>query len=179
MFHLVDAYAMYSITLAGGAHAFVAGAPAFSAAAVLDAIATERVTVSNVASSMISMLLTEHSASARDLSSLELLSCGGSPLAPALVATALATFGCEFFLSYGMTECCGKISMSLLDQPAVRNLVPFKQLELVCTSGRPFRPLQVRHVPADGGAPLSVSRTSHAVIAAEPSSSGGFQRRSS
>jgi long-subunit acyl-CoA synthetase (AMP-forming) len=26
----------------------------------------------------------------------------------------VAHLGCEFFNSYGMTECCGKISMSLL-----------------------------------------------------------------
>ena len=26
----------------------------------------------------------------------------------------IAGIGCEFFVSYGMTECCGKISMSIL-----------------------------------------------------------------
>lgn len=31
-------------------------------------------------------------------------------------ALLLQVFGCEFFLSYGMTECCGKISMSLLPE---------------------------------------------------------------
>ena len=36
-----------------------------------------------------------------DLSSLRLLSCGGSPLAAAVVAQAVGLFGCEFFLSYG------------------------------------------------------------------------------
>lgn len=31
-----------------------------------------------------------------------------------MVVRAIALFGCEFFLSYGMTECCGKISISIL-----------------------------------------------------------------
>ena len=35
-------------------------------------------------------------------------------LCVAVVTRAIALFGCEFFLSYGMTECCGKISMSIL-----------------------------------------------------------------
>ena len=58
-----------------------------------------------------------------DLSSLELLSCGGAPLNRATTEKALAVFGCEFFLSYGMTESCGKISMSLL-----HNVGPIKSL---------------------------------------------------
>lgn len=49
----------------------------------------------------------------------------------------MRTFGCEFFCSYGMTECCGKISMSLLT-PEVRALPQSTQLDLVCTSGYPF-----------------------------------------
>lgn len=32
------------------------------------------------------------------------------------VLPTMQVFGCEFFLSYGMTECCGKISMSILPE---------------------------------------------------------------
>lgn len=32
------------------------------------------------------------------------------------LARPLQVFGCEFFISYGMTECCGKISMSILPE---------------------------------------------------------------
>lgn len=35
---------------------------------------------------------------------------------------AIALFGCEFFLSYGMTECCGKISMSILPDGAPQRM---------------------------------------------------------
>ena len=73
-------------------------------------------TVSNVASTMVTMLVNNPLVEQLDLSSLRLLSCGGSPQSPAVVARAVAVFGCEFFLSYGMTETCGKISMSILPE---------------------------------------------------------------
>ena len=167
IFHLVDAYSMFSITMAGGSHVFVSGAPAFSAAAVVAAIATHRVTVSNVAASMIPLLLnqshgagpTGDSRTSHDLTSLELLSCGGSPLSRELVCAALGAFGsptagCEFFLSYGMTECGGKISYSLLDRPGVRQLTPQQQIDIIASSGRPFGPIEVRLVN-EGGPPIT------------------------
>lgn len=54
MFHLVDAYAMFSVTWLGGKHVLV---PHFSAGAVLDAIEKHRVTSSNMASTMVTLLL--------------------------------------------------------------------------------------------------------------------------
>lgn len=77
--------------------------------------------VSNVASTMINLMVNNPLLPALDLSALRVLSCGGSAQSDAVVARALAAFGCEFFVSYGMTECCGKISMSLL--PEVRAFV--------------------------------------------------------
>ena len=71
-------------------------------------------TVSNVASTMVTMLVNNPLVEQLDLGALRLLSCGGSPQSPAVVTRAVAVFGCELFLSYGMTECCGKISMSIL-----------------------------------------------------------------
>eukprot|EP01051_Picozoa_sp_SAG22_P021854 SAG22_NODE_4995_length_1112_cov_1.574531_2_plen_250_part_01 len=73
----------------------------------------------------------------RDFSALALLSCGGAPLNRATIERALRIFDCEYFLSYGMTECCGKISMSLLTE-AVRRLPQKRQLDYVVSSGRPF-----------------------------------------
>eukprot|EP00966_Prymnesium_polylepis_P283388 6547708-Prymnesium_polylepis.1 len=45
--------------------------------------------------------------------------------------------------------------MSLLDQPTVRCLAPHQQLELICTSGRPFSQLSVRLAADDGCTPLT------------------------
>jgi acyl-coenzyme A synthetase/AMP-(fatty) acid ligase len=71
---------------------------------------------------MVTLLVTNPLLPVTDTSSLRLLSCGGSPQSPAVVHRAVAAFGCEFFLSYGMTECCGKISMSLL--PRIGKFTP-------------------------------------------------------
>lgn len=49
-----------------------------------------------------------------------------------------------------MTECCGKISMSLLPEGAEASLTPASQLDLVCTSGRPFSLIDLRIVREDG-----------------------------
>lgn len=65
---------------------------------------------------MVTMLVNNPLVEQLNLSSLRVLSCGGSPQSPAIIIRAIAVFGCEFFLSYGMTECCGKISMSILPE---------------------------------------------------------------
>eukprot|EP00659_Diplonema_papillatum_P020542 gene20542-31636_t len=135
MFHLVDAYGMFSVTWVGGSHVFV---PSFSAAGALAAIERHRVTVTNMASTMATLLLAHPGVEKRDFSSLQMLSCGGAPLNRETTLRAIAVFGCEVFQSYGMTESCGKIAMSLLNSAAVRSLPPSEQIDLVCTSGKRF-----------------------------------------
>ena len=148
MFHLVDAYSMFSITWIGGLHIMLAQ---FQAAKVLDVMEKYHVTVTNMASTMITLLLSHPGVEQRDLEAVSLMSCGGAPLNRRNTIRAMQTFGCEMFLSYGMTECCGKISMSLLTDE-VMTLPPARQLDYVCTSGRPFRSpgFELRVVADDG-----------------------------
>lgn len=74
----------------------------------------ERITVTNVASTMLTMMANNPLMHLANTTSLRVLSCGGSPQSPAVLMRAVAALGCEIFLSYGMTEVCGKISMSIL-----------------------------------------------------------------
>ncbi|EGB12395.1 hypothetical protein AURANDRAFT_20265, partial [Aureococcus anophagefferens] len=148
MFHLVDAYAIFAVTWVGGRHVAI---PGFSGSGVGDAVAERKVTASNLASTMVTLLLADATVKAADWSSLELLSCGGAPLSRATVLDALNTFRCEFFLSYGMTECCGKISTSLVDGPTRDRVGPAATLDLVCSSGRPFSLVDVELVDEKGG----------------------------
>lgn len=53
-----------------------------------------------------------------------------------------------------MTECCGKISMSILPKDAAASLTPEEQLGLICTSGRPFCLMEVQVMGEDGRAVL-------------------------
>ncbi len=92
--------------------------------------------MTNLASTMVTLLLSNPALRGADLSSLRLLSCGGSPLPPANIVAAIAAFGCCFFVSYGMTECCGKIALSLPRQQGEASLPAAEQLALICTSGR-------------------------------------------
>ena len=90
-----------------------------------------------------------------ELDSIELLSCDDSLPPRELISSTFKTFGspstgCEFFVSYTMVECCGKITSSILDTPLVRRLSPERQLNLVATSGRPFGPIELRLVDAQG-----------------------------
>ena len=134
MFHLVDAYAMFSITWVGGLHVMHG---VFSAASAAEAIEVNKITVSNMASTMITLITLDPDVETRDFTSLALLSCGGAPLNRTNMERALRIFECEYFLSYGMTECCGKISMSLLTD-AVRELGQATMMDFVASSGRPF-----------------------------------------
>ena len=141
MFHLVDAFAIYSMTLVGGRHVIV---PTFEAGAVIRLIEREGITVTNVASTMIAIMCHNPLLKTHDLSTLRVVSCGGCPLAPAAVTRAIAIFGCEFFISYGMTECCGKISMSILSDSFRHDNDVQTQLKTICTSGRPFALMDVK-----------------------------------
>lgn len=67
-----------------------------------------------MASTMLTMIVNNPLLAIANTTSLRVISCGGSPQSPAVLTRAVAMLGCEIFLSYGMTEVCGKISMSLL-----------------------------------------------------------------
>lgn len=112
MFHLVDAFAIFAITAVGGRHVLQRQ---FEGSAVLRAIQQERVSATNLATTMVTLLLSHPAAPSADLSSLRIVTCGGSPLPPAVARRAVAFFGCEFAQSYGawvsndplLLRCCG------------------------------------------------------------------------
>ena len=78
----------------------------------------ERVTCSNLASTMINILVNNPLMGALDLSNLRIVSCGGSPLSQATYSKAVSMFGCEFFISYGApgyairsSSCCVRLNL--------------------------------------------------------------------
>ncbi|KAJ8613644.1 hypothetical protein CTAYLR_003120 [Chrysophaeum taylorii] len=170
MFHLVDAYAIFAITWVGGSHVSIP----FSLDGVIDAVRTKGITVTNVASTMITMLVSTPDVA--DLgNSLDLLSCGGAPLARATAAKLLAVYRNEFFQSYGMTECCGKIAMSLIAPELRATLTPAQTMDLVCTSGRPFRLMNVRVVDPESGEDVGAGEVGEVWIKG-PTVFGGYHK---
>lgn len=58
--------------------------------------------VSNLASTMITLMVGNPLIPVLDFSALRLLSCGGSPQSPITIVKAIAAFGCEFFVSFSL-----------------------------------------------------------------------------
>ncbi len=101
MFHLADAWAVYAITLVGGMHVFV---PAFSPAATLDAIQRHRVTKTLLVPTMINMIVNWPDTHSYDVSTLDLLIYGASPMPVDRLLGAVKIFGPILIQAYGQTE---------------------------------------------------------------------------
>lgn len=146
MYHVVDAFAIYALTWLGGQHVIVSEPDPTH---FLRLLASERITCTNLAAAAAHFLIHSPDVGTHDFSRLRILSCGGSALDAASVDKLIQIFGCEIFMSYGMTECCGKISMSILSKEH-RQRSRAEQFELIATSGRPFKLMEVRIVDDRG-----------------------------
>jgi acyl-CoA synthetase (AMP-forming)/AMP-acid ligase II len=110
MFHLADAWAVWTATAAGALHVFLSR---FEAAAAFDLIATERVTITNLVPTMLMGLLAEAERRGRGLPSLRLLLSGGAPIAPSVVERIGSLLGCDYAQTYGLTETSPFLTLSL------------------------------------------------------------------
>ncbi len=78
--------------------------PEFSSTAVLDLIASRKITAALLVPTMINAILHHPDARTADLSSLHTVAYGASPIPPVLLRQAIETFGCGFVQLFGMTE---------------------------------------------------------------------------
>jgi len=145
MFHLADMGSALPHWLAGNTHSII---PAFSPAAVLEAIERDRVSTVLLVPTMIQMLL-DHLALQlpRDLKSLEMLMYGASPISGTLLEHAIAALPhVEFVQGYGMTELCalGTINLSHREE---REKATIHKLR---SAGRPFCCTEVRVIDERG-----------------------------
>lgn len=76
----------------------------FDPAVILDLIESQRATIILGVPTMLIALLEAHDLVARDTSSLQVVSSGGSMVAPELVRRVQGAFGCAFSTLYGQTE---------------------------------------------------------------------------
>ena len=102
LFHVAGGSRVFTTTVAGATHAVI---PRFEPALFLEAIQRFGVTVTVVVPTMLNALLQHPRFEDFDLSSLELLTYGASPMPEALLRRAMARLpGVAFLQSYGMTE---------------------------------------------------------------------------
>jgi long-chain acyl-CoA synthetase len=103
MFHLADMGIAMPHWISGNTHSIV---PSFNPELVLDTLATDRVTHALLVPTMIQMLV-DHPAmkTPRDLSALQTIVYGASPIPVAVLERAIAALpGVELVQAYGMTE---------------------------------------------------------------------------
>jgi acyl-CoA synthetase (AMP-forming)/AMP-acid ligase II len=155
MFHLADAWASIAVTWVGGRHVMV---PSFGAEAALAAIERGRITISNLIPTMLNLMLRHPGARTTDLSSLRLILSGGAPMAPELVRELIATFGCDYQQTYGMTETSPYLTLSRLSD-RLRALPAEEQLAYQAKTGRPFLGVELRVVDETGAPVAADDRT--------------------
>ncbi len=102
MFHVAGGARVFSVTAAGATHAVL---EAFDPDAFLAAIERFRVTLTVVVPTVLNRLVDHPNLQRYDLSSLQLLCYGASPMPEALLKRAMQRLpGIAFLQSYGMTE---------------------------------------------------------------------------
>ena len=114
----------------------------FDASAVLQAIATEKVTVILAVPTMILLLLEHPDFQATDFSSLELIAWGGAAL-PAPIIKRLKTIAPRMMNVYGLTETAANVTYTHIDADMT---------ELSETVGRPDDEMPCRIVNSEGQA---------------------------
>lgn len=102
MFHLADLAMMLGSAIAGGSQVFI---PAFTPAAVLEAIETHKVTATLLVPTMVRMVLDHPDLAKHDLTSLRLLVYGASPMAEKTARDTTRAFpNAAIIQAYGQTE---------------------------------------------------------------------------
>lgn len=136
MFHIAS-HTGAAFTYVGACQVVI---PAFESRPVLDAISANRATHLLLVPTMMNMMVNDPAIAEADLSSLELLQYGASPISPDVVTKVLAAFGCDLMQFYGMTETSGT---SLL-RPELHD--PVNHPELLTSAGTDSVSYQTRVV---------------------------------
>jgi acyl-CoA synthetase (AMP-forming)/AMP-acid ligase II len=146
MFHLADAWATIAVTQVGGLHVF---APHFEPEAAIATIEREGVTLTNLVPTMLKRLVASPRARAARFASLRLVLSGGAPISPALVGAVLATLGCEYVQTYGMTETSPYLTLGIV--PADLRALPGPELLAQrARTGRSFGEVELEVVDERG-----------------------------
>jgi long-chain acyl-CoA synthetase len=116
-------------------------------AMILNAIEQHRVTHALFVPAVLQMLTTMPGVGERDLSSLELIVYGASPITEAVLVKSIETFGCRFMQAYGLTETTGAIAVLQPDDHDPGG----PRAHLLRSCGRPVPPNRIRVVSPDTG----------------------------
>lgn len=118
--------------------------PAFEAGAALEAIERHRITTTMLVPSMLYALLDHHNFAATDLSSLQTVYYGASPMSPVRMQEAIRKLGPIFFQFFGQTEAVMTVSVLRKEEHLVNDL------GRLASCGRPVPWVRVGLLDDDG-----------------------------
>jgi acyl-CoA synthetase (AMP-forming)/AMP-acid ligase II len=146
MFHLADAWAVWSITKAAAVHVMI---PHFEPGEVLKTMENHGVTLSNFIPTMLNILVNTPNIKSFKSDSLRLILSGGAPIAKEVIRKVIDLFGCEYIQTYGLTETSPFLTMSILKDKM--KALPFeKKLKYMATTGRAFCDVELKVVKDNG-----------------------------
>lgn len=146
MFHLADVALSFATTIAGGAHHFL---PVFEPGALARRVAEDRISHLLLVPTMLRMLLQDPGCAGSDLTSLQCLAYGASPIDETTLRAAMRRLPrCAFIQGYGQSELSPLISVLPPERHAVEGPLAGKlrsagrasacvELEVVDAEGRP------------------------------------------
>ncbi len=170
MFHLADAWAVWSMTKVAGTHVMV---PYFEPKQVLEAIEKHKITVSNFIPTMLNVLVNTPDVKSYDFSSLRLILSGGAPIAKVVVRKVVEIFGCDFIQTYGLTETSPFLTMSIL-RDEMKHLPFEERLRYMVTTGRPFYSVDLKVVREDGSEVLPDEKEVGEIVVKGPTITAGY-----
>lgn len=140
MFHMADFAGSMATLLAGAGHTFLS---AFDPALVLEMISEQRITHTLMVPAMIKMVLAHPNAATADLSSLEKIIYGASPMPAALLSEAMKIWpNVSFAQAYGQTELAPIVSMLTAEDHHIGG-------NILKSAGRPTTVSDVRLLDSD------------------------------
>jgi long-chain acyl-CoA synthetase len=135
MFHLADGASTFGVTMTGGRHAFV---PRFDPVDVLQTIAANKVTHAQFVPTMINMLVNHPRFREFDITSLQFILYGASPMPEGVLRRAMQLMPhVKLMHGYGMTEAAPIVTLldpryTTLDGPFAGRLKSCGQAALTC-----------------------------------------------
>jgi len=170
MFHLADAWSVFSITWVGGKHVFI---PYFKTEDVLKTIEKENVSLLAMVPTMANALVHDPAVSSHSYSSLRMFMTAGAPIAPELVRKIVEAFGCQYVQYYGLTEASPLLTLSLL-KAHHQSLPQQERIRIASRTGRSFLGVELKVVREDGQEVAADDKEVGEIIARGPCITPGY-----
>lgn len=153
MFHLVDAFAVWAVTMVGGCHV----TEHFDPTRFCEVVQQTGVTAVSLPPTLIDMIVRHPDFDRFDLSSLDRVSYGGAPMPEPVYQRSAAAFPCPLVQSYGATETSGTICQQapehVIGQPWTNSTgqpLPHIKIRTIDDAGNDVPPGQVGELAVGG-----------------------------